>query len=155
MQRHRRAAVVGFLLAVIGGACGGDGPTTPTGPTFPDLRGSYIVQGSTRATIIGTGQVGSGSCRGTLSITSQTGGNFSGTITCDDEEGIVNGSVRPDGTIPVFSTRSTEPSGCQFISGQRDYSGAVGGRIITVQRSQVVVCGSLTANREQTIVATR
>jgi len=159
MQRGRFIGLGGaFLFGLVscgGGGTSGSSPSAPTAPTFPSLMGSYIVQGTTTGTVRETGEGFSSSCRGTLSITTQSGGDFSGTITCDDEEGIVNGTVRVDGTIPVFATRSTSPPPCQVVSGQRDYSGAVAGRTITVQRTHVLQCSFGSANRSQAIVANR
>lgn len=135
----------GLMLAVAGSlffltACGG-GDAGPTEPTTPDIQGTYSGTWSITATNQNTGESGSISCPGSVTISSQSEGSFSGSYImeaagdCDtSDSGNIAGTVRSDGGVNLGlgsasgSTADFEDiTGCTYTGGDSQLTGSVSG----------------------------
>jgi len=141
-------ATVGLLLVGCGGGDGG-----PTGPEAPDMRGSYAGTWTLEARVVTTGETASLFCPGTVTITSQSGGGFSGSFLiqgagdCDDDSGTIEGVIRADGgltltvDIPGGDPNAFEDlTGCVTISGDSAFNGIATGSSISFDASFTTDC---------------
>lgn len=125
-----------FLLT----ACGG-GDAEPTGPSIPNIQGTYSGTWSLTATNQNTGDSGSGSCPGSITISSQSEGSFSGSYTVDaagdcdtSDSGVAAGTVRADGGLNLglgsasgSDTDIEDITGCTYTGGDSQLTGSVSG----------------------------
>lgn len=144
MKRIAHLGALGALLISVG--CGGG--SGPTGPQFPDVRGTWAGTWSLEARVVETGDVFTAASPGSVSITSQSGVSFSGsflirsTNTCDDESGTVQETVRQDGGITLgIDVPGGDPNafedltGCVILSGDGAFTGIVSGNAISFDAS--------------------
>jgi len=155
-----KKALLASMLWLLG--CGGSSPTAPTAPSttrLPNVLGTWTVAYS--AVSAGGGTSGSSRCPGTLSITSQTGGAFSGAISitspCADA-GNVNAQIDTAGVVSTFVVSGTVAGpvpGCSTVS-EPPYTGRLVSNTMTVNKRSLYRCsgvGDVTVDR--TISATR
>lgn len=139
-----------FLLACGGGGGGGGGPT---GPEFPNLRGIYDGSWTVVFREASSGATFTFSCPGSVTVTSQSGGGFSGTFTirstteCDAVFGTVTGTVRPDGGITLsVDVPGGDPNpfadltGCTVIGGDASFAGAAQGSQMSIHATVDTDC---------------
>lgn len=143
---RRAAALTGtlgclFMLT----ACGG-GDAGPTGPTIPDIQGTYSGTWSLTLTNQDTGESGTFSCPGSITVASQSEGSFSGSYLmeaggdCDtSDSGDVAGTVRTDGGVNLGlgsasgSTADFEDiTGCTYTGGDSQLTGSVSGGSMSI-----------------------
>jgi len=147
-----------LTLAVLAAACGG-GPAAPTviQPRYPNVLGSYRLTFSAVG-VFSNGQRSSLTCPGTMAITSQTGGAFSGSLQMTGacaNAATINGQMDTAGNISqVVLSNTLDPAGC-VISSSTGYTGLFQGVTMTFQRRFSGSCSGLGFTVDQVFVATR
>ena len=148
------------LILLIG--CGGSSPTAPSAPTapqFPNVLGTWAIAYSAVVAGGGTPPV-TARCPGTMSITAQTGGGFSGTLNitspCGDAVS-VSGQIDTTGIVSTFALSNSIngglPSGCSSVS-STGYTGRLVGNAMTVNSRSVYRCLGTDLTADRTITAT-
>lgn len=141
-MRRAATAAMCVLFSVLLAACGGDS----TGPSFPAIEGSYAGTWTFTLTHVASGANAAATCPGSVDISDQSEGSFSGSFIiraagdCSDSSatsGSLSGQVRQDGglnfTLQVPGSGinfMTDYLGCVFVSGSSQVNGTyTGGRI--------------------------
>lgn len=147
-------AVAVFVVASCGG--GSKGPTAPSGPTYPNIGGTYTSASfwSYRFTNVATGQNVTIVCPGSATFR-QSGSTFSGSFImqaggsgCDPSSGeIRSGQVATDGGvsfdlfIPGSDPNSLQAlTGCRVISGDSLLRGSVSGNFLDAAATAGLDC---------------
>ncbi len=130
-------------------ACGGDA----TGPTFPNVRGTYATTWTFTLTEVSGSALESLSCLGTITITSQSGGSFSGSFIvqqstdCETESGTVSGEVRGDGDVNLTlgvpgagPNAFLAPTVCTVTNADSQYDGTLVGNQLSVTADATLSC---------------
>jgi hypothetical protein len=150
-----------IFLAVLLAGC-----SDSAGPSLPNLRGGYALAYTASVTEINTGEYAAGACAGTMSITGQSGGTFSGSFiiqasgdNCDTQSGTVSGQVRPDGGVNFVlgsPGSGTGIPGCTYTSHDTEFNGVFSANRITATMDANMVCFPSGSYRvEWQIIATR
>ncbi|UCC48134.1 MAG: hypothetical protein JSV41_11755 [Gemmatimonadota bacterium] len=152
------AVIIGLVLV----GCGDDG-SGPSRP--PNVRGTYDATYSFEST--STGGTTSGTCPGSLSITSQWGQSFSGDFAiqpsdCRPASGAFTGTVQPDGALTIgdlFEEWINDEAGtgltCTGHAGQ-NLTGAFSGDQLTAESGTVpLTCDDTDYQVEVQVTATR
>lgn len=142
----RKSLLCSTILAAV--ACsGGGGGGGPMGTPIGDIRGNYAV---THTLSLGLGSI---SCPGALSVTNQTGTDFSGTISISDVEGCegvasqgtISGTVTSQGvlmftvTLPIIDVL-LDLSGCEIVGGSTTFSGTATSAGLSAARVNQLEC---------------
>jgi len=169
------ALLLTMPLALV--ACGGDSPTAPPAPQFPNVLGTYQSQlfFVSSLTQISTGQTAQISCPGRMTVSSQSGSQFSGTFVrqpCQSggqalstpTSGTISGTVRMDGGTNMSLVAPGQPVlqdsiaslGCTNLSSSTEYNGTFSGNRVNVSASVTFTCAQFGLLRiDQTISGTR
>lgn len=150
MMKATARRSTGLMLAAAGclfflTACGG-GDAGPTEPTIPDIQGSYSGTWSITLTNQNTGESATVGCPGSVTVSSQSEGSFSGSYIleaagdCDtSDSGNIAGTVRTDGGVNLGlgsasgSTADFEDiTGCTYTSGDSQLTGSVSGGSMSI-----------------------
>ena len=151
------AARLLLTLGVVGTlSCGGGGNSGPSA-AFPDLTGGWggnQLPWVTGVTWPGFSNNGTGACAGSLTVVSQTGGDFTGTFvqgdSCSVSGQILDGHVQAQGAIsfrlvpeegdpfPDWARRQVE--GCTPVGDTEVYEGALIGDWLKVERTLSYDC---------------
>lgn len=143
------ALVAASLLAC---ACGGGGGGGPAGPSSTEFRGSYDVEHLFIAVL--SGLEFEFPCDGSLSVTSVNGTAFSGSLTiepCEDvlEEGAsgpISGTLSSSGAVTLTLAgqenllEALEGDGCTVVSADSAYRGTFSGGRLRVALEAVAQC---------------
>lgn len=145
MNTHMsRVYALSLMLAVSGllvGCGGGESGEGITGPTIPNIVGSYSGDWSLTVEDQETGDSATASCPGSVNVDSQSQGSFSGSYRIDaagdcdtSDSGTVAGEVRSDGGVNLSlgsasgsSSDFEEITGCTVTSGDSQLTGSVNG----------------------------
>ena len=143
----RKTLLCSTILAAV--ACsGGGGGGGPMGTPIGDIRGNYAVTHT--LSLEGLGVI---SCPGALSVTNQTGTDFSGTISISDVEGCegvasqgtISGTVTSQGvlmftvTLPIIEAL-LDLSGCEIVGGSTTFSGTATSTGLSATRVNQLEC---------------
>lgn len=141
MAAQRRMYTLGLIIGFVAllAGCGGE---DSTGPTTPNIEGSYSGDWTLTAENQETGDSGSASCPGSITVDSQTDdGTFSGSYRIDaggdcdtSDSGTVDGNVRSDGGIDLSlgsasgsSADFEDITGCVVTGGDSQLTGNASG----------------------------
>lgn len=150
MRRSFAVLLTCSVFALSG--CGG-GDSAPTGPTFPDITGTYSGNWTLEVTNQNNGQSASASCPGSVTVASQSEDSFSGsyridaTQDCNNDSGDISGSVRTDGGINFTLSSASGSSasfeditGCTVTGGDNQLTGNVTSGNMSVDASFFADC---------------
>lgn len=124
---------------------------TPAPPAFPSMTGGWGGTLAITSIIRSSGARSSNTCNQTWIVTTQTGGDFSGTYqlsggttsACSDA-GTLSGSVATSGALSALRFVGQPQTGatvCTRISGDGSYSGVVSGAAnLTAQSTDALRC---------------
>lgn len=158
MQAGIRRLFTTSLLAGVAvltvGACGNGGGDDVTGPTIPNIVGSYSGDWTLTVENRNTGESASVSCPGNINIDSQNEGSFSGSYNinaagdCDtSDSGTVAGQVRSDGGVNLglgsasgSSASFEDITGCTVTSGDNQLTGNVSGGTMNIDAEFFADC---------------
>jgi len=152
--------VVGMLLFVSCGGSSSSSSTGPSAPQTPSVLGTWTVTYSAVSTGGGV-PAGSTQCPGgTLSITAQSGGAFSGTIiitgSCAHASN-VTGQMDSSGVVSTFVLSSRLgglPSSCSVLT-EPPFTGRLVGNALTVTSRNSYRCLGQDVFVDRTLSATR
>lgn len=145
--------LVGVAVLTVGG-CGNGGGDDVSGPTIPNIVGSYSGNWTLTAENRNTGESASISCPGNINVDSQNDGSFSGSYTIDaagdcdaSDSGTVDGEVRSDGGVNLdlgsasgSSTSFEDITGCTVTSGDSQLTGSVSGGNMSIDAEFFTDC---------------
>lgn len=144
--------LLGLALALVLAGCGGS--EGPTGPTYPDVTGTYSGAWTLQVEEQSSGQSAQSVCPGSITLSSQNQGSVSGSYImeaggdCDSSDsGNVSGTVRTDGAVSLGlsspggnASEFSELTGCTVTSGDSQMTGTITGTRLEVNASFFATC---------------